>query len=227
MCVRCRPMTQKEISDGHVRVVEMDTSKGLVMLTNKAKANRIETFKQFTFDAVYDWNCKQVDLYDEIVHPLVEAVLQGFNGTVFAYGQTGTGKTYTMEGVVNDLEKRGIIPNAFENIFNHIARSTSQQYLVRSSYLEIYQEQIRDLLLKDQTKRLELKERADIGVYVKDLSSYVCKSIKEIEHVMNIGNTNRAVGATDMNEHSSRSHAIFLITIEHSQIGIDLSLIHI
>jgi kinesin-II 95 kDa subunit len=214
-------MTQKEISDGHVRVVEMDTSKGLVMLTNKAKANRIETFKQFTFDAVYDWNCKQVDLYDEIVHPLVEAVLQGFNGTVFAYGQTGTGKTYTMEGVVNDLEKRGIIPNAFENIFNHIARSTSQQYLVRSSYLEIYQEQIRDLLLKDQTKRLELKERADIGVYVKDLSSYVCKSIKEIEHVMKIGNTNRAVGATDMNEHSSRSHAIFLITIEHSQIDID------
>ena len=77
---------------------------------------------------------------------------------------------------------------------------------------------MRDLLIKDQNKRLELKERADTGVYVKDLSSFVCKSIKEIEHVMQIGNQNRSVGSTNMNEHSSRSHAIFIITIEHSDI---------
>ncbi|XP_074598483.1 kinesin-like protein KIF3B [Brevipalpus obovatus] len=224
VCVRCRPMTEKEISQGHERVVEMDPKKGIVTLHPLGNANKSSSsnmLKQFTFDAVYDWNSRQADVYDEVARPLVDSVLEGFNGTVFAYGQTGTGKTYTMVGNRDDPSRRGIIPNAFEHIFSHIARSNNQQYLVRSSYLEIYQEQVRDLLCKDQSKRLELKERADIGVYVKDLSSFVCKSIKEIEHVMTVGNENRAVGATNMNEQSSRSHALFIITIEHSQTGPD------
>lgn len=123
-----------------------------------------------------------------------------------------------MQGLNDDKERRGIIPNSFSHIFNHIARTTDKQYLVRTSYLEIYQEEIRDLLVKDQTKRLELKERADSGVYVKDLTYIDCKSIEEIEHVMNVGNKNRTVGSTNMNEHSSRSHAIFIITIEHSDL---------
>ncbi|RWS31541.1 kinesin-like protein KIF3B, partial [Leptotrombidium deliense] len=212
-------MTQKEIGDGNERVVEMYPDKGVVEL--KDPKSNSEPAKNFTFDAVFDWNSKQTDIYDEIVRPLVACVLEGFNGTVFAYGQTGTGKTYTMEGVRDDEQRRGVIPNSFEQIFSHIARSQNQQYLVRSSYLEIYQEEIRDLLNKDQAKRLELKERADVGVYVKDLSSFVCKSIKEIEHVMTVGNQNRVVGATNMNEHSSRSHAIFIVTVEHTQLGID------
>ncbi|KFV57169.1 Kinesin-like KIF3B, partial [Tyto alba] len=78
-----------------------------------------------------------------------------FNGTVLAYGQTGTGKTYTMQGAWAEPEKRGIIPISFEHIFTHISRSQNQQYLVRASYLEIYQEEIRDLLAKDQSKKLE------------------------------------------------------------------------
>ncbi|MEQ2195328.1 Kinesin-like protein kif3b [Xenoophorus captivus] len=177
--------------------------------------------KVFTFDSVYDCNSKQIDLYDETFRPLVDSVLLGFNGTIFAYGQTGTGKTYTMEGVRNDPERRGVIPNSFEHIFTHISRSQNQQYLVRASYLEIYQEEIRDLLSKDQSHRLELRERPDTGVYVKDLSSFVTKSVREIEHVMNVGNQNRSVGATNMNEHSSRSHAIFVITVECSELGMD------
>lgn len=139
------------------------------------------------------------------------------------------------------MERRGVIPNSFDHIFSCIARSTNQQYLVRTSYLEIYQEEIRDLLAKDQTQHLELKERPDTGVFVKvtnafkifqtyyeiqsknllflqDLSSFVCKSVKEIEHVMSVGNQNRSVGATNMNLRSSRSHAIFIITIEHSEV---------
>lgn len=212
-------MHEKEIAGGHERVIEMFPDRGLIELRNISQKG--DPLKQFTFDAVYDWNSKQSDLYDEAARPLVDSVLEGYNATIFAYGQTGTGKTYTMEGVRDDPERRGVIPNSFEHIFSHIARSQNQQYLVRSSYLEIYQEEVRDLLAKDQTKRLELKERADIGVYVKDLSSFVCKSIKEIEHVMTIGNQNRAVGATNMNEHSSRSHAIFIITVEHSMMGID------
>uniref|UniRef100_A0A8C0FSQ5 Kinesin-like protein n=1 Tax=Bubo bubo TaxID=30461 RepID=A0A8C0FSQ5_BUBBB len=94
-------------------------------------------------------------------------------------------------------------------------------YLVRASYLEIYQEEIRDLLAKDQSKKLELKENPETGVYIKDLSSFVTKNVKEIEHVMNLGSQTRSVGSTNMNEHSSRSHAIFLITIECSETGPD------
>uniref|UniRef100_A0A2I3GHM7 Kinesin-like protein n=1 Tax=Nomascus leucogenys TaxID=61853 RepID=A0A2I3GHM7_NOMLE len=218
--VRCRPMNGKEKAASYDKVVDVDVKLGQVSVKNP-KGTAHEMPKTFTFDAVYDWNAKQFELYDETFRPLVDSVLQGFNGTIFAYGQTGTGKTYTMEGIRGDPEKRGVIPNSFDHIFTHISRSQNQQYLVRASYLEIYQEEIRDLLSKDQTKRLELKERPDTGVYVKDLSSFVTKSVKEIEHVMNVGNQNRSVGATNMNEHSSRSHAIFVITIECSEVGLD------
>ncbi|XP_035614745.2 kinesin-like protein KIF3B isoform X1 [Oncorhynchus keta] len=219
--VRCRPMNEKERAANFERVVQVDVKLGQVAVRNPRGAAAHEHPKVFTFDSVYDWNSKQVDLYDETFRPLVDSVLLGFNGTIFAYGQTGTGKTYTMEGVRNDPERRGVIPNSFEHVFTHISRSQNQQYLVRASYLEIYQEEIRDLLSKDQSGRLELKERPDTGVYVKDLSSFVTKSVREIEHVMNVGNQNRSVGSTNMNEHSSRSHAIFVITIECSELGVD------
>jgi len=217
--VRCRPMNEKEISGGHERVVDMEVRKGMVLIRNPSRKE--EAPREFTFDAVYDWNSKQRDIYDETFSPLVESVLNGYNGTIFAYGQTGTGKTFTMEGVRSDPELRGVIPNSFDHIFTHISRTHDQQYLVRASYLEIYQEEIRDLLAKDQKKKLDLKERPDTGIYVKDLQSFVTKSVKEIEHVMNVGNQNRAVGATNMNEHSSRSHAIFLIFVECSETGPD------
>jgi len=190
--VRCRPMNEKEIAQGHQRIIEMNVKKGTIEITNPAKKEEVP--RMFTYDSVYDWNSKQIELYDETFRQLVDSVLEGYNGTIFAYGQTGTGKTFTMEGVRSDPVLRGVIPNSFEHIFTHIARTQNQQYLVRASYLEIYQEDIRDLLSKDQGKRLELKERPDTGVYVKDLQSFVCKSVKEIEHVMNVGNQNRAVG---------------------------------
>uniref|UniRef100_A0A8D2MEL5 Kinesin-like protein n=1 Tax=Zonotrichia albicollis TaxID=44394 RepID=A0A8D2MEL5_ZONAL len=213
--VSCHPHCQPRVSSvpvtsGHIPVTHKSWELGMVALP-----------KTFTFDAVYDASSKQADLYDETVRPLIDSVLQGFNGTVFAYGQTGTGKTYTMQGAWAEPEKRGIIPSAFEHIFTHISRSQNQQYLVRASYLEIYQEEIRDLLAKDQSKKLELKENPETGVYIKDLSSFVTKNVKEIEHVMNLGSQTRSVGSTNMNEHSSRSHAIFLITIECSETGPD------
>ncbi|KAM9798014.1 kinesin-like protein KIF3C [Neosynchiropus ocellatus] len=222
--VRCRPLNRKEESSGPAGgIVQMDLKLGQVILRNP-RAPPSEPQKTFTFDGVYDANSKQRDLYDESVRPLIDSVLEGFNGTIFAYGQTGTGKTYTMQGAWLDPEKRGVIPNAFDHIFTHISRSQSdRQYLVRASYLEIYLEEIRDLLDPNHgsARALDLRESPETGVYVRDLTSCVCKSIKEIEEVMNVGNQARAVGATDMNEHSSRSHALFLITVECSQPGPD------
>jgi kinesin family protein 3/17 len=165
-------------------------------------------------------------------------------GTVFAYGQTGTGKTFTMEGIRDKPELRGIIPNSFAHVFTHIVKAEEnvklvnflsiithskfinikcffKRFLVRVSYLEIYNEEVRDLLGKDQNARLEVKERPDVGVYVKDLSTSVCHNADDMERVMTVGNRNRSVGATNMNETSSRSHAIFSVTIECSDKGPD------
>ncbi|VDM07801.1 unnamed protein product [Wuchereria bancrofti] len=217
--IRCRPLSASEISDGYQNIVDIQTNRGVIELHNPREPN--EPSKIFTFDSVYDAQSKQLDLYDETFRHLVDSVLEGFNGTIFAYGQTGTGKTFTMEGVHEDPELRGVIPNAYHHIFQHIAQSQNQQYLVRASYLEIYQEEIRDLLSIDPKIRLELRERPDVGVYVKDLSSFVTKSVEEIEHVMLVGHANRTVGRTNMNEHSSRSHAIFMVTVECSEPGLD------
>eukprot|EP00054_Salpingoeca_dolichothecata_P024883 m.171183 g.171183 ORF g.171183 m.171183 type:complete len:769 (-) comp25172_c0_seq2:254-2560(-) len=217
VAVRCRPMGDTEVEDKRERCVEMDTRRGAITVTNPKDGQP----KSFTFDDIFDWNSEQIDIYNTTARPIVDAVLQGFNGTIFAYGQTGTGKTYTMEGIRNDPNKRGIIPNSFEHIFQEIAQTQGKEFLVRASYLEIYTEEIRDLLSKNQKQKLILKEKPDSGVYVKDLSSFVVKSVKEIEHVMSVGNKNRMVGCTDMNKHSSRSHAIFIITVECSETGPD------
>ncbi|XP_066530622.1 kinesin family member 3Cb isoform X2 [Hoplias malabaricus] len=217
--VRCRPINKKEEAMSSEKIVEVDVKLGQVNVHNPKAPGAL--VKSFTFDAVYDMASKQSDLYDYSCKPLIDSVLLGFNGTIFAYGQTGTGKTYTMQGQPTDPEKRGVIPNSFQQVFTHISRSQNQQYLVRVSYLEIYQDEIRDLLCKDNNKKLELKENPELGVYVKDLSSVVTKNIKEIEHVMNLGNQSRSVGFTKMNERSSRSHAVFVITIECSEVGAD------
>ncbi|KAM4625001.1 kinesin family member 3Cb [Polymixia lowei] len=218
--VRCRPFNRREEITECESILEVNDKLGQIAIRNR-NAPPDDPMKTFTFDSVYDWNSKQNDIYDDTVRPLVESVLQGFNGTIFAYGQTGTGKTYTMQGVSGDPDGRGIIPNSFHHIFTLISRTQNQKYLVRVSYLEIYQEEIRDLLCKDNNKKLELKENPDYGVYVKGLSSVVTKNATEIEHVMNMGNQSRSVGFTNMNERSSRSHAIFVITVECSEVGAD------
>lgn len=212
--VRCRPMDEKENTQSFSNVVEIIPARGVVEIRNPRDEPSKDAVKVFSFDSVYDSKSTQQEIYEETVRPLVSSVLDGFNGTIFAYGQTGTGKTYTMEGSKRHSDKRGIIPRSFEQIFTHIGRSKNIQYLVSASYLEIYQEEIRDLLHQDQNLRFELKERPDTGIFVKDLSSTVCKSAEEIQQLMTLGNRNRTVGATNMNEHSSRSHAIFIVTIE-------------
>jgi kinesin family protein 3/17 len=154
-------------------------------------------------------------VYDESAFPLVESVLEGYNGTIFAYGQTGCGKTHTMLG---QPDNPGIIPGCFKQIFGCIDGNTSgMKFLVRCSYLEIYNEEIHDLLVdngRGAPAKLELKEDSNKGVFVKDLNCIIVKSIPEIERAMNFGTNNRKVAETNMNATSSRSHSIFTIYIE-------------
>lgn len=273
VAIRCRPLSEKEISDGYESIVEFEAdTKVIVRGVNDQAGSRGENQQSFSkvyeFSRVFDWNSSQEEVYDNSCRQIVDSVLQGYNGSIIAYGQTGTGKTYTMEGsnpnrpanystkdstdgrerssnsnpssgsrstsrrsssIVAETtnldvsSSQGIIPRAFKHIFQHISKHPETQFLVRVSYLEIYQENIHDLLRKDRSLKLELHERPDIGVYVKDLTTFFCKSITEIERVMKVGNQNRRVAATEMNEHSSRSHAMFMVTIEQQPKIVDQS----
>lgn len=217
--VRTRPMDRNEIMSGSLSVIKVDKLKRAITVV-KPNATSNEPPKTYYFDNVFDGESNQLDLYVDTARPIVEKVLEGYNGTILAYGQTGTGKTYTMSGNAESPQTKGIIPNAFAHIFGHIAKAReNQKFLVRVSYMEIYNEEVRDLLGKDVTKSLEVKERPDIGVFVKDLSGYVVHNADDLENIMRLGNKNRAVGATKMNLESSRSHAIFSITIERSELG--------
>jgi kinesin family protein 3/17 len=154
-------------------------------------------------------------LYRVIAVPIVEKALQGYNGTIFAYGQTGTGKTYTMAGNYTKPDMKGIIPNTFSHIFSQISRASGEtSFVVTVTYLEIYNEEVRDLLSTDPNKKLAIRERPDVGVYVKDLMGFTVDSIESITELLNRGNKNRVTRSTLMNDVSSRSHAIFTITIE-------------
>uniref|UniRef100_A0A4W2ES76 Kinesin-like protein n=1 Tax=Bos indicus x Bos taurus TaxID=30522 RepID=A0A4W2ES76_BOBOX len=218
--VRCRPLNEREKSMCYKQAVSVDEMRGTITVHKTDSSN--EPPKTFTFDTVFGPESKQLDVYNLTARPIIDSVLEGYNGTIFAYGQTGTGKTFTMEGVRAVPELRGIIPNSFAHIFGHIAKAEGDtRFLVRVSYLEIYNEEVRDLLGKDQTQRLEVKERPDVGVYIKDLSAYVVNNADDMDRIMTLGHKNRSVGATNMNEHSSRSHAIFTITIECSEKGVD------
>lgn len=223
VCVRIRPLSTKEKQDGRNYIVFANKEQGEISLSNPEADDR-EPPKKFTFDAAIPPECSQMDVYNKAAMDIVDSVVNGFNGTVFAYGQTGAGKSHTMEGYSEPPEEKGIIPNSFKHIFDRIAaESNTTQFMVYASYLEIYNEEIRDLLAQDPKNRLELKENLDTGVYVKDLTSKQVTGEAEIDAVMQQGKKNRSVGATLMNQTSSRSHSMFTITVEacSNAVGVD------
>ena len=156
-------------------------------------------------------------MYENTAKGVVDSSLKGYNATIFAYGQTGTGKTYTMEGFDSN-NQRGIIPRAIEQIFEHVSSNITprKRFLVRASYLQIYNECISDLLKPERTN-LSIREDKKRGVFVEGLSEWVVRSPEEIYGLMERGGAMRATGAHKMNEMSSRSHAVFIIICEQSQ----------
>ena len=162
---------------------------------------------------------RQSDVFDFSIRPTVDDILNGYNGTVFAYGQTGAGKSYTMMGTDIDSEaSKGIIPRIVEQIFASILASPGNiEYTVRVSYMEIYMERIRDLLAP-QNDNLPVHEEKSRGVYVKGLLEIYVSSVLEVYEVMRRGGAARAVAATNMNQESSRSHSIFVINITQKNV---------
>jgi len=173
----------------------------------------------FVYDKVFDVEATQREVYDYAAKPIINAVLRGFNGTVFAYGQTASGKTFTMEGPdIEDQTWMGVIPRMVWSIFDGIYHADDYiEFLVKVSIVEIYNERIRDLLnpKKDNLKIHEDKAR---GVFIGEVTETYVGCEQEIFDIMKAGQYNRSVAVTNLNEHSSRSHLVFMLTIEQKNL---------
>ncbi|CAN6363112.1 unnamed protein product [Urochloa humidicola] len=166
----------------------------------------------FVFDHVFDGAATNERVYGTVVRDLISAVVDGFNATAFAYGQTSSGKTFTMNG--SDADP-GIIPRAVRDVFETVRKMDDREFLVRVSYMEIYNEDINDLLLLEGRK-LPIKENLERGVYVAGLREEIVNSAEQVFELLQLGEENRHFGETNMNARSSRSHTIFRMVIESS-----------
>ena len=210
---RFRPLNEKEKSMSKDLCVNFLSDQTVSI---NSSSQNIENHK-FTFDVVFPPTASQESIYEVSAKPIVEAVMQGFNGTIFAYGQTSSGKTFTMTGDLENNENMGIIPRMVSTVFDTINYAESDiEFTVKVGYCEIYLEKIKDLL--DTTKNnLKVHEDRTRGVYIEGLSEHYVSSDQEVYEIMKIGSDNREVASTNMNAGSSRSHSIFIITV--SQIN--------
>ncbi|XP_059632075.1 kinesin-like protein KIN-12B [Cornus florida] len=210
--VRMRPLNKDE-EEGEM-IVQKNSSDSLTILG-----------QTFTFDSVADTESTQLDIFQLVGAPLVENCLAGLNSSVFAYGQTGSGKTYTMWGPANALleenlssDQQGLTPRIFERLFarineEQIKHADKLMYQCRCSFLEIYNEQITDLLDPSQ-KNLQIREDVKTGVYVENLTEECVCTTKDVTQLLIKGLSNRRTGATSINAESSRSHSVFTCVVE-------------
>ncbi|KAH6585705.1 hypothetical protein BASA50_001039 [Batrachochytrium salamandrivorans] len=164
----------------------------------------------YTFDHIFGQDSVTTDVYNTLAADLVESCMTGVNGTIFAYGQTSSGKTHTMMG---DRSEPGIILLAISNVFRYISMNQDNEFLLRVSYLEIYNEIIRDLL-DPANVNLKIHETANRDIFVGNLSENVVSSASQVKEYLDIGEGNRHIGETNMNDKSSRSHTIFKMVVE-------------
>ncbi|XP_013371449.1 PREDICTED: kinesin-like protein KIF27 isoform X3 [Chinchilla lanigera] len=208
VAVRVRPLLCKEVLRNHqvcVRVVPNTQQ----IIIGKGRV--------FTFDFVFGKNSTQEEVYNTCVKPLVLSLIEGYNATVFAYGQTGSGKTYTIGGghIASVVEgQKGIIPRAIQEIFQSISENPSSDFNVTVSYVEVYKEDLRDLLeLETSMKELHIREDEKGNTVIVGAKECHVESVDEVMSLLEMGNAARRTGTTQMNEHSSRSHVIFTISI--------------
>ncbi|CAH1774965.1 unnamed protein product [Owenia fusiformis] len=217
VAVRVRPFNNRETSRDAKCIIDM---KGQTTSIANPKDVRDDGPKSFNFDYSY-WShttpndpnfASQRKVYEDIGIEMLEHAFEGYNVCIFAYGQTGAGKSYTMMGR-NEPGQQGIIPQLCEDLFNRIKDNSDSdvQYSVEVSYMEIYCERVRDLLNPKNKGHLRVREHPLLGPYVEDLSKLAVQSFKDINDLIDEGNKARTVAATNMNETSSRSHAVFTI----------------
>ncbi|KAI9218571.1 kinesin motor domain-containing protein, partial [Blastocladiella britannica] len=172
---------------------------------------------RFTFDRIYDESAANRTVFDHVALPIVASALEGFNGTIFAYGQTASGKTYTMEGTAKDV---GIVPLALKEVFRgakDAMKNRRQSYEIKVSYLEIYNEVIKDLL-EPANKNIRILSQPDNSVRVEGVSEIPVQNARSAFEALAKGSKERNIASTNMNEHSSRSHTIFSLIIARATL---------
>ncbi|CAF4834140.1 unnamed protein product, partial [Rotaria socialis] len=206
---RFRPLNDSEERAGSKSVVKFPADQDETVLISG---------KVYVFDKVFRPDSTQEKVYNEAAKEIVKDVLSGYNGTIFAYGQTSSGKTHTMEGVMNSNDHQGIIPRIVQDIFNHIyTLDANLQFQIKISYFEIYLDKIRDLLDVSKTN-LAVHEDKNRVPYVKGVTERFVSSPDEVFEIMEEGKNNRHIAVTNMNEHSSRSHSVFLIHVKQENV---------
>ncbi|XP_049741556.1 centromere-associated protein E isoform X5 [Elephas maximus indicus] len=209
VCVRVRPLNSREEALGEDTQVYWKTDKNTIY--------QVDGSKSFNFDRVFHSNETTKNVYEEIAVPIIESAIQGYNGTIFAYGQTASGKTHTMMGSQDYL---GVIPRAIHDIFKKIKEFPDREFLLRVSYMEIYNETITDLLCDTRKmKPLIIREDFNRNVYVSDLTEEVVYTSEMALKWITKGEKNRHYGITKMNQRSSRSHTIFRMILESREKG--------
>ncbi|XP_007997618.3 centromere-associated protein E isoform X6 [Chlorocebus sabaeus] len=209
VCVRVRPLNSREESLGETAQVYWKTDSNAIY--------QVDGSKSFNFDRVFHGNETTKNVYEEIAAPIIDSAIQGYNGTIFAYGQTASGKTYTMMGSEDHL---GVTPRAIHDIFQKIKKFPDREFLLRVSYMEIYNETITDLLCGTQKmKPLIIREDVNRNVYVADLTEEVVYTSEMALKWITKGEKNRHYGETKMNQRSSRSHTIFRMILESREKG--------
>eukprot|EP00741_Cyanophora_paradoxa_P001009 tig00000451_g972.t1 len=210
--LRVRPFSPAEVQSGSSSCFDCDADGRTVHVTGAPS---------FGFDAVLPMDATQERVYTVAAEPIVQAVLQGYNGTIFSYGQTGTGKTYTMVGEIDDERLRGVIPRVAESLFVGIAAAAADaEFTIRCSYLEIYLERVRDLLDPSGSREnLPIHESKEHGIWVGGATAQYVASPDEMLDLLAAGNAQRAVAATRANAESSRSHAVFIVTVKRQSAG--------
>ncbi|XP_062925160.1 centromere-associated protein E-like isoform X2 [Mobula hypostoma] len=207
VCVRLRPPNarEKSLQGGSGTHPEVHWK------TDNQTISQINGGKSFSFDRVFHENETTQTIYTEVAHSIVYSITEGYNGTIFAYGQTSSGKTYTMMGNANTP---GLIPLAICNLFKVINDMQNREFLLRVSYLEIYNESVSDLLSDSKGKPLEIREDIERNIYVAELIEEVAVTFEDVMKWVKKGERNRHYGETKMNERSSRSHTIFRVIVE-------------
>ncbi|XP_039980620.1 centromere-associated protein E isoform X2 [Xiphias gladius] len=211
VCVRVRPLIAREESAAS----ENPEPVQLFWKADKKSIHQIDdgnSTKSFSFDRVFTAEETTNQLYQDIAKPLVVSTVEGYNGTIFAYGQTSSGKTFTMMG---SDHIPGVIPVAVEDVFQTIKNCPKKEFLLRVSYMEIYNETVTDLLVDSwKRKPLEVRETISKNIYVADLTEELVTSPTQALAWIRKGEKNRHYGKTKMNQRSSRSHAIFRMILE-------------
>ncbi|XP_078150453.1 P-loop containing nucleoside triphosphate hydrolases superfamily protein isoform X2 [Carex rostrata] len=193
-----------------VRPLLPEESKSVPWQINANSISLPNQSQKFEFDRIFSENCKNKDVYEARTQDIVASAVSGFNGTVFAYGQTSSGKTHTMKG---SNAEPGIIPLAIQDLFHTIQETGDREFLLRVSYMEIYNEEINDLLAPEHRK-LQIHENIERGIYVAGLKEEIVNCPEQVLDLMKFGESHRHIGETNMNLYSSRSHTIFRMIIE-------------